>query len=320
MKPLHILAFVVSFFAGFQSFARSSDGVKMTELGDRVRVEVDGKLFTEYYFTNTPRPFCYPLLGVSDLPMTRNFPMQSPAGEEHDHPHHRSFWYAHGEVNGVNFWDDRTVNPIAHQKFSKLKSGKKSGIIQAQNKWMTKDGKWICSDERTLTFYNQANPKIIDFEITLKASNGDVVFGDTKEGSLAIRIAESMRLAPGVDKSAKPGHIVQSTGIVDGETWGKTAEWCDYNGLVNGKIVGIAIFDHPKNPRHPTWWHVRDYGLFAANPFGVHDFEKKAKGTGDLKIRAGKSVTFRYRIVLHEGDEKAADIVGLYERYKRGKP
>ena len=108
---------------------------------------------------------------------------------------------------------------------------------------------------------------------------------------------------------------MQSTGVRDADTWGKRAAWTDYSGLVNGKIVGVAIFDHPDNPRHPTWWHVRDYGLFAANPFGVHDFEKKPEGTGNLTIPAGESVTFRYRIYMHEGDEKQGDVAIQYKAY-----
>ena len=100
-------------------------------------------------------------------------------------------------------------------------------------------------------------------------------------------------------------------------TWGKRAEWCDYFGPVDGKTVGIAIFDHPGNPRHPTWWHVRDYGLFAANPFGLHDFEKKPAQAGNMTIAAGKSVTFRYRIYLHEGDDKQAKVAERYQEYAR---
>ena len=81
----------------------------------------------------------------------------------------------------------------------------------------------------------------------------------------------------------------------------------------------MAIFDHPENPRHPTWWHVRDYGLFAANPFGIHDFEKKPAGTGDFKIPAGQSATFKYRFYLHEGDEQQGQVAARYREYAEGK-
>jgi hypothetical protein len=318
MNPTRPLVFLLTFFLFASApVSPAADAVQIKQETGRVRVEIGGKLFTEYCFTEGLRPYCYPLIGPGDLPMTRNYPMQSPPGEEHDHIHHRSFWYAHGIVNGHDFWDDKKSNAIVHQKFLALKSGQKVGVIKAENKWITAEGKWICSDERTLTFHAETNPRTVDFEIKLKASNGDVVFGDTKEGSLAIRVAESMRLTPGVDKQAPRGRIVQSTGVTGTNTWGKPAAWCDYNGLVDGKTVGIAILDHPKNPRHPTWWHVRDYGLFAANPFGQHYFENKPAGTGDFKILAGKSATFRYRIVLHEGDEKQAKIAELFEAYAR---
>jgi hypothetical protein len=134
---------------------------------------------------------------------------------------------------------------------------------------------------------------------------------------MSIRLAESMRLTHG--KKAGEGHILTSAGVRDGDTWGKRADWVDYYGPVDGKTVGVAIFDHPKNPRHPTWWHVRDYGLFAANPFGLHDFEKKPAHSGDFKVPAGESVTFRYRFIFHDGDEKQAKIAELYDRYSSGK-
>jgi hypothetical protein len=90
---------------------------------------------------------------------------------------------------------------------------------------------------------------------------------------------------------------------------------------VGGNIVGIAIFDHPKNPRHPTWWHVRDYGLFAANPFGKHDFEALPdKTAGNLTVLAHTSITFRYRFFLHEGDEKEAKVADKYTQYIKSIP
>lgn len=312
LRKLFFCGIVPLFFATL-SFARDS-GVHITELTNRLRVEINGKLFTEYYFKDVPRPFCYPLIGPGDAPLTRNFPMRDVPGEDKDHPHHRSLWYAHGSVNGIDFWSEfPNAGKTVHEKFLQIKSGK-TGVIQSRNKWVAKNGDVICEDERTLRIYSDKtnSPRVFDFEITLFAPKTHaVVLGDTKEGSMAVRVAKSMQIVHG------DGHIVLSTGIRDKETWGKRADWCDYYGPVNGKTVGIAIFDHPKNPRHPTWWHVRDYGLFAANPFGVHDFEKKPKGEGDLTIPAGKTITFRYRFVLHEGDDQQAKIAQRYKDYSR---
>ena len=247
--------------------------------------------------------------------MTRNYPMQETADEEHDHPHHRSLWFAHGDMNGQDFWTERDGSgKTVHEKFLEIKSGENSGVIRSQNKWVAKDGKVVATDDRTIRISGNAKQQMIDFEITLHAANGELKMGDTKEGTMAIRVAETMRLAQGKGKKGD-GHIINSEGLRDGETWGKRAKWCDYYGPVNGKTVGVAMFDHPKNPQYPTWWHVRDYGLFAANPYGLHDFEKKPKGTGDFIIPAGKKAIYRYRLIFHEGDEKEAGIDRLFQKY-----
>jgi hypothetical protein len=292
--------------------AQDNSGVKITEGTNTVRVQINGQLFTEYYFKDVPRPYFYPLIGPHDLPMTRNWPMASPPNEQHDHPHHRSLWFAHGAVNGLDFWGEtKGFGKIVHDGFTEIKSGQDSGVIKSRDQWVSAEGKIVCTDDRTFRVFNHPGGKLFDFDVTIHASNGDVTFGDTKEGSMAIRVAETMCLK----SPTGHGHIVNSEGVRDADTWGKHADWCDYYGPVNGKTVGIAIFDNPANPRHPTTWHVRDYGLFAVNPFGLHDFEKKAAGAGDLKIPAGQSVTFRYRFYLHEGDEQQGKVAEMYKEY-----
>lgn len=297
-----------------------NQGVQITQLTNRLRVEINGQLFTEYFFKDVPRPYCYPIIGPGDLAMTRNWPMKTTPDEEQDHPHHRSLWFAHGAVNGHDFWSEqKAFGKTVHDGFAEIKSGQDFGTIKSRNKWIAADGTVVCTDERTLRIYNSGRPneRVFDFEITLHASNGELTFGDTKEGTMAIRLAETMRLKGKVGH----GHIVNSAGVRDGETWGRRADWCDYYGPVNGKTVGVAIFDHPQNPRHPTWWHVRDYGLFAANPFGQHDFEKLPdKAAGNLTVPAGRSVTFRYRFYLHEGDDQQAKVAEKYKEYVKSVP
>jgi Methane oxygenase PmoA len=306
--------------AALAASAVAADGrVRISEKEDRLRVEIDGELFTEYRFKGAPHVYFYPLMGPGGVHMTRHYPMQRDSeGEQHDHEHHRSLWYSHGAVNGVDFWAEAPkAGKIVHDKFLDVKSGTDSAVIRSANKWVAPDGSVTCTDERVFRVYARPkNERLFDFEITLVAGDKEVVLGDTKEGTMAIRLAETMRLTPNKFNAGKTnGHIVQSTGVRDKDTWGKQAEWCDYHGPVGDKILGVAIFDHPSNPRHPTWWHVRDYGLFAANPFGLHDFEKKPAGTGDLKIAPGKSVTFKYRFYIHEGDEQQGKVAERYAEY-----
>jgi hypothetical protein len=295
--------------------ASSKKGVAITDLDGKVKIEINGQPFTEYFYRDVPRPYFYPVLGPGGLPMTRNWPMKDVPGEEHDHPHHRSLWFTHGEVNGQDFWAETAKSgKIVHDKFVELKSGSDAGVIKSQNKWIAKDGTVVCTDDRTFRVYNSSSGTVFDFEVTIHASNGEVTFGDTKEGSMGIRLAESMRFKQARNQPGE-GHIVNSEGVRDGETWGKRAGWVDYYGPVQGRTVGVAIFDHPNNPRHPTWWHVRDYGLFAANPFGLHDFEKQPPHAGNFTIRNGDHATFRYRFYLHDGDEKQAKVAEHYQEY-----
>ena len=295
---------------------KGGSGVKITEQEKRLRVDINGKLFTEYCFEDVPRPYFYPVIGPTGEPIIRHWPMKEGKDEAKDHVHHRSLWFTHGDVNGHDFWSEGSKSgTIVHDKFLEVSPGRKVGIIQSQNKWVARDGKIICTDTRTHKFYNRADGQIMDFEITIHASDGKLVMGDTKEGSMAIRLAPTMRLKGEVGK----GHILNSEGHRDGATWGKRAAWCDYYGPVKDQVVGVAIFDHPENPKHPTWWHVRDYGLFAANPFGVHYFEGKPKGAGDITINAGESLTFKYRWYFHKGDTRQGKVGEHYREYSGSK-
>lgn len=300
--------------------AAPANGVTITKQEGKLRVEINGKHFTDYNFEGAPRPYFYPIYNHSGLGMTRNWPMKEVEGEERDHIHHRGLWYGHRHVNGFSFWEETgKQGTIKHTEFAEIKSGKEMGVIRAKNTWTSKEGELVCTDEVTVRIPNRENDRILDFEITITApKDKEVVFGDDKDAAMAIRIAESMRLKKRENKKTLPGdgHIVLATGERDDATWGKRSPWCDYFGPVEGQTVGVAIFDHPSNPRHPTWWHVRDYGLFAANPFGKRHFEKlEDKNAGDLKLAAGESVTFRYRFFWHDGDEQAGKVADRYQEY-----
>src|SRR5688572_16679671 len=179
------------------------------------------------------------------------------------------------------------------------------GIIKAQLKWEAPDGSVPLRSVQTFRVHEgPPSERVIDFDVTLTAGDKEVILGDTKEGTMAIRIAESMRLAQ-PKKQAGQGRIANDQGIENGKVWGQRARWVDMSGPVDGRVLGIAMFDHPQNPKHPTRWHARDYGLFAANPFCEYDMDKtQPRGAGAFKIGAGQSATFRYRIYIHEGDEK----------------
>jgi hypothetical protein len=192
-----------------------------------------------------------------------------------------------------------------------VKASDDKATIVSVNDWIDSTGKKHCEDERTLTFRTKGNSRIIDFDITLRAGDEEVVFGDTKEGSLGIRVPTA------IDVKGGNGHILTSEGKKDKDAWGKRARWVDYSGTIDDKLVGIAILNHPTSFRHPTPWHVRDYGLFASNPFGLHEFDPEANDSGKLTLAPGETVTLRHRIIFHEGDAEDADIAGRYQAYAK---
>ncbi|MCR9115743.1 MAG: PmoA family protein [bacterium] len=289
--------------------------IELKKTDDGVTVNVDGELFTKYLIKSGAKPILYPVVGPSGDEITRSYPMneQGKEGERKDHPHHRSFWFTHGDVNGVSFWHETPGHGnIVHREFSKVEGGDHP-TIETVNDWLDADGKKLCEDTRSFTFGADDKARWIDVVVTVRASEGEVTFGDTKEGSFGVRVAGTMK----VDSSPK-GSIVTSEGETDKAAWGKAAAWVDYYGPVNGKTAGIAILNHPDSFRYPTYWHVRTYGLFAANPFGLHDFVKgKEEAAGAHAMKKGDSFTLKYRVLLHSGDTKQADVAGVFAEYAK---
>ncbi|NQT39676.1 MAG: PmoA family protein [Planctomycetes bacterium] len=297
----------------------AADPVTIEQLDDRCRVLIGGELFTEYIFGGYEKPILYPVIGPHGIGMTRNYPMRKDvAGEATDHPHHKSLWFSHQPINGVNFWTTHgNYGKCVHDKLLTVQGGGSRGLIRAASRWVTKDGTVVFTDTRTLAFQSLGSARVIDWEITIEASQGPVTFGDCKEGTMAIRTHPNLRLEndPGHGVTTAGGQAVNSEGVRGRDVWGKRADWIDYWGTIENKVVGIAIFDHPANPRHPTHWMARHYGYVGANPFALNAFEGKPRGTGDMTIPAGEKVTFRYRFLFHEGDPQKAQIAQHYRDY-----
>lgn len=283
--------------------------IGMQREGANVRITVEGRPFTVYRTDLGPKPILYPLIGPAGARMTRDYPMAKVAGEDQDHPHQRSCWFTHGKVNGVDFWTEGAGHgSIKETAKLTVVGGAAVGVLRTTDDWLGPDGRKVCEDERVLRVYATRAARVLDYEVTLKATAGPVTLGDTKEGTFGVRVASSM------DANRKPGGtITNAEGLTDLAAWGKPSPWVDYVGPVAGEPVGVAILDHPASFRHPTTWHVRDYGLFAANPFGLRDFGRQE--SGDHTIPAGGSITFRYRVLLHAGDTAAADIPRAFRAF-----
>jgi hypothetical protein len=283
---------------------------------------VDGKPFTTYYFSGaTAKPYLMPLRTASGAVVTRGFPIVNdvsagnPKGSSFE-PHQRPLYFGHGDIDGLDFWQepvfDKYYSDHGNQAYGhmllKALEHTDSDKILARFTLNSPNGRLIAEETQWFAFGGDAQTRTIDCQFVLYATNGPLDVGDTKEGTFAIRLAPEL--------SAPHAHMLNSNGAVGEKAiWGKPANWVSYSGSVNGKPVSVTIFDSPKSFRHPTTWHARAYGLFAANPFGLREFTQDPDKDGSWTIPGGKSLTFSYRVVIREGEFPASQINKAYSLY-----
>ena len=277
---------------GFQ-WVEVEPGVLSLKEGDReitrYHVGADAEKFK--------KPFFYPLMdhGVNLL---RGWPMDPHDGEPNDHPHHTGHYFAFGEVNGKEYWSKLPITPKKLQKTS----GHAFSEIQTENVWG--DDLVETQDIRIL---NVGEDAIFDWTITLTAANGPVTFAkdmkQAKEGAFVLRVAKELSFA----KGDAPEMILDSKGN-KGEKLAREAgaPWVDYTGTIGGKKVGVAIMSHPSSFRYPSDWHVRAYGLFAANPWIIK---------GENTLQKGESLTLKWRVYAHAGDAAEGKVADVFAGY-----
>jgi hypothetical protein len=317
--------------------ARSDEPVTLERHGNAIEVLVGGKPFTTYYFgPESPKPYLHPLRSAQGTIVTRGWPMvKNISGESHDHPHHRAMFFAHGDINGIDFWGEQRESQraqTAHGKFYssenlpkgrtafhqllEMETGTAWGAVSADFDLVGPNGKAIGSEVQSYLFRGDDSTRTIDCEFTLRADRDvSLHLGDTKEGTFAIRLVKALE--------EPTGQMLNSNGGVgERAIWGQRADWVDYSGNVAGEELGVAIFDNPANFRHPTPWHARGYGLFAVNPFGLHDFLNKplSQVNGGHTIWPGQSLRLRYRVYIHHGTAAEAKVAKAYEQYAHSTP
>jgi hypothetical protein len=322
----------------------AAEDVSITVGKDALEFKAGSTVVAKYAVADTvAKPYLYPVLAPNGIGVTRPWPVEKglPGEATTDHVHQKSVWFCHGDVipegielktkpkgiAGVDFWSeakDKDGKPqygtIACVKVEKpVQHAKNHASVETHNEWLTPDGVKIMDEVRTVHFIDTAEGRLFAFDITLKATVCPIAFGDTKEGSFGIRVHDGLR------PSQKTGATVTTA---DGKTvappaleapnlpiWGYPTAWIDYSGKLDGKEVGIAVFDHPKNP--PASWHVRAYGLNAANPFGrAHSGFPSQKGKDDLlKIAKGGELKLKYAVYAHTGDAKTGKVAEAFAEF-----
>lgn len=271
--------------------------------GDKLNITINGEPFGVYNTgKDLPKPFLLPVRTAAGVVMNRALDDKSDA----DHPHHKGLWVSIDEVNECKHWAEK--DPIVNVSVKTASSGGESATIKMVNEWRNAETK-VAEVTETTEITIHAN-RLLVYDITFTTDRDEAVFDDTKEGLLGFRVAPSM-------KEKNGGVVVSSDGSKGTkECWGKAFPWIDYSGTVDGKTVGVALMDHPDNPR-PSRYHVRDYGLFSISPFGEKAYTNGASEAKPLHLKKGESFHLRYGVYFHDGDTAAANVADVYDQFVR---
>jgi hypothetical protein len=323
-----ILLFMVCTFLPVNAQKSGALDVKLVrdDSSNRVDIIIGGKLFTSYrYPANIEKPFLYPVIAPNGSVVNRGFPIEPRKGERVDHPHHIGIWFNHGNVNGLDFWNNSSAIPaekkdeyghIVLQKIVKAESGKK-GILEVAANWDNNKGDTLLKENTTYVFSGSDDLRIIDHITTLTAVNGPVTINDSKEGMFAIRVDRAFEMPSDeplvftddkgnpttvsvVDNTGVTGMYTSSQGLKGDAVWGTRNEWVLLTGKKDGETITMGIFDNPKNYGFPAYAHARGYGLFAMNNFGQHSYDPK-KDKIKYVIEKGESVTLLHRFIVQSG-------------------
>jgi hypothetical protein len=292
-----------------------------------VDVLVDGRPFTAYVWPERlKKPVLFPLRTARGTVVTRGFPLEPRPGERVDHPHQVGLWFNHGDVDGIDFWNNsESLKPeqaakmgtIHHRAIVSTKGGAERGELEVAADWVMPDGSTVLKETTRFVFAGGEGRRSVDRITTLAAASGRVVFKDNKEGVIAVRVARALEepstkpevftdasgkptAVPVLDNAGVAGVYTSSEGRSGGAVWGTRGRWVALSGRVDGEDVVLLMLDHPNNPGHPTHWHARGYGLFSANPLGASVFSE-GKERLDLAIEKGASTVFRHRLLILSG-------------------
>jgi hypothetical protein len=291
-----------------------------------IDVFIGGKPFTTYYFSRDfAKPYVMPLRTSSGLVVSRDYPVgntvtEAQSKERSFEPHQRPLYFGHGNLNGLDFWeepvfqkyyDDHPRQPYGRHIVEAVKELPEDGHgagIEARFRLVDANNRVMGEETQTFRFEGNSSTRTIDCKFVITASEGPITMGDTKEGTFGLRLSRELS-APHVEMTNSNG------GEGERAIWGKPADWVEYSGKIGSVPVHVAVFDHPSSFRHPTTWHARSYGLLAANPFGWREFSKDESKDGSWTIPEEKSITFRYRVFIREGELAPDALRQAYRAY-----
>lgn len=273
--------------------------VEIMDEGRQLVVRIGGQEYARYHYgADVWKPFLHPLRAANGLSLLADAPT--------DHRHHHGLWVGHGRVNDeVDCWLERhNSGRIVHTGFDAMQSNAEIGGFTESCAWEDNRGRVVLADSRIFTFHDTPpDARFFDFELILSAPGDETVrlFPTNEAGLPHLRAAEGLTVKTGgVLTNAEGGQNERGT-------YRKRSPWLDCSGKLGRLDCGVALFDHPGNPDHPTPWFTRDYGPVSPNYIFF--------GGDPVEVTPDAPLRLRYRVFTHTGNATEADVAGAYEAY-----
>lgn len=304
---LRLLAIAIAWPACFAT--AEEPAFQVEEQDDRLVITRGVQPVATYVFGDrvTLRPHFAHIHAPGGMQVTRHHPPR-PGVDAVDHETmHPGIWLAFGDLDGADFW--RNKARVQHAKFDEPPVVT-DGVLSfaATNRYLDGERR-VCTERARHTLEVMGDGYFLTFHSAFSAE-GPFAFGDQEEMGLGVRLATPLVVKGG------SGTITNSDGSKnEKEVWGKQADWCDYSGIVDGRRAGMLLIPHKDNFRR-SWFHAREYGFVAANPFGQNAFTKGEKSR--IEVKPGETFDLRFGVWIYSADRaKQLDLAGVAKKYHK---
>lgn len=308
-RLLVCMAFAVA-MAESPAIADETPSIAFQQQPGKLQISIGGKLFATYVYRDEKilRPYFTNVHAPGGIQVTRRHPPRK-GKESTDHATmHPGIWLAFGDISGADFWRNRAQ--VEHVEFiKKPRIENHTGTFEVRNRYLAGD-KLICEERCRHTISVRESGYLLVYDSTFSNQQNAFVFGDQEEMGLGVRVASELRVKGG------NGRILNSDGLKNEQAVrGLQADWCDYSGIIDGQHAGMVLMPDPQNFRR-SWYHARNYGFVAVNPFGRNALTGGPKSK--VVVKPGEKFRLGFGILVYAANAKhRVDLKAAYQDFLR---
>lgn len=250
-----------------------------------------GRLVGRYQPAPAPmKPYVKDLFSPSGVPVT----VDSPA----DHFHHHGLMFAIG-AGETDFWTELPLGRYGKQVPRAADTRIVANGLKQKIDWLASNGAPVLVESRgvRLPAAMPGKPNVLTWVSVLEPAGADPVklwgrhyFGLGMRFPAVMDAKADFLLPAGTET----GRVVRSDETL------RAAPWCAARGTIGGKLVTVAMWDHPANPRRALWFTM-------SKPFSYLSATLNLEAE-PATLKPGEKWTLRYGVAVFDGTADAAQI------------